>query len=271
MSDMSEQTMAAPSTWSELPPGAGHDYGALLRRWQALDGNDGLVLRTLCETDGLPVIALENRAAASGGTGGLYLSAGVHGDECAPVWALLEWAESAPAALAEQPVVILPCLNPSGLLRNVRRDGSGIDLNRHFGDASHPPVGAWQAFLEGRRFDRSLCLHEDYDASGIYLYELTRQESKGDALLAACEHLVPRVSVAEIDGNPFAKGLFVHSGDVERHVAEHLDGGYPEAILLFLRHADVSYTFETPSELDLRLRIAAHRAFLEAAALAEFA
>ncbi|HRQ90049.1 MAG TPA: M14 family metallocarboxypeptidase, partial [Bacteroidia bacterium] len=223
-------------------------------------------LRTLCESGGHPVIAIENPIAASGESGGLYLSAGVHGDECAPVWALLEWAESSPEILRTRPVVLFPCLNPVGLIENTRRDGLGTDLNRCFEDASHPVIGAWQTFLSGRRFDTAINLHEDYDASGIYLYELTRQESRGEALLAACESLIPREPAPTIDGSPFTKGLLVRTEHVEQVVEEQLGGGYPEAIFLFFHHAATSHTFETPSELDLSRRIATHRAFLEAVA-----
>ncbi len=249
-------------------PHSSHDYGQLLRRWKEVVQANGLHLRTLCESGGQPVVAIENSLAVSGGTGGLYLSAGVHGDECAPVWALLDWMADSPEILRTQPVVLLPCLNPVGLMENTRRDGSGIDLNRRFEDASHPIIGAWQAFLSGRRFDTAINLHEDYDASGIYLYELTRGEPRGEALLAACEHLIPREAAETVDGSSFAKGLLVATGNVEQIVEEQLGGGYPEAILLFLRYAAISYTFETPSELDLARRIAAHRAFLEAAAWA---
>lgn len=247
-------------------PATPHDYGHLLHRWRELAQATGLALRTLCESGGQPVIAIENSIAASGESGGLYLSAGVHGDECAPVWALLEWAESSPEILRTRPVVLFPCLNPVGLIENTRRDGSGIDLNRRFEDASHPIIGAWQTFLSGRRFDTAINLHEDYDASGIYLYELTRQESRGEALLAACESLIPREPAPTIDGSPFTKGLLVRTEHVEQVVEEQLGGGYPEAIYLFLHHAATSHTFETPSELDLARRIATHRAFLEAVA-----
>lgn len=250
---------------SPLPPGSGHDYPALLERWLSLAQNHALDLQSLCEVRGYPVLALQNEAAARGAAGGLYVSAGVHGDECAPVWALLEWAESALSALTDTPIVLFPCLNPVGLMENTRRDADGLDLNRHFGTADHYLIGPWQRFLQGRRFERSLHLHEDYDAMGIYLYELTRGTPCGEPYLEACESLIPRERAERIDGNPFVRGLFAHSGDLEAHVADHLGGGYPEAIQLFLHHSKVSYTFETPSERDLNLRIAAQRAFLEVA------
>lgn len=245
---------------------SGHDYRFLLGRWKEVCRASGLRCETICEVGEFPVVKVENECAATGEPDGLYVSAGVHGDECAPVWALLDWVASAPAILRERPVTLFPCLNPVGLIENTRRDGSGIDLNRSFADASQPVIAAWQKAIAGRRFDTSVNLHEDYDATGIYLYELTRRESKGEQLLLACESHLLRDTAILIDGSDFENGLLVRTSEIERVVEEQLGGGYPEAILLFLQYAEVSFTFETPSESGLLRRIAAHRAFLDAVA-----
>lgn len=242
-----------------------HDYRALARLWREQAHRLGLRLRILCEHDGHEVLVAENERAAAGEAGGLYVSAGVHGDECAPVWALLEWAASDPPALHDRPVLLFPCLNPAGLLANSRLDGGGRDLNRSFADTSHPLVGAWQGHLAGRCFDLAVNLHEDYDVRGIYLYELARGPSRGDALLAACEEFLPRETAPEIDGTAFDRGLVVRRGELGEVVERELGGGWPEAIVLFVRYGADSLTFETPSEADLGGRIAAHRRFLEAA------
>jgi protein MpaA len=246
-------------------PHSGHDYGVLLTRWEALATRVGLTLSILCEEGGFPVIVIENGQALAGEPDGIYLSAGVHGDECAPVWGLLHWAESDPAILRTRAVVIFPCLNPYGLVENTRRDHRGIDLNRCFENLECPLIRSWTTFLEGRRFALSLNLHEDYDAGGIYLYELARDESRGDKLLTACENIIPREMASTVDGSDFHHGLLTRSGDLEKVVEEDLGGGYPEAILLFLRYCRDSYTFETPSEHDLVTRVQAHEAFIAAA------
>jgi murein peptide amidase A len=244
---------------------SGHDYGVLFSRWEALASRAGLKFSIFCEEGGFPVIAIENDQALAGESDGVYLSAGVHGDECAPVWGLLHWAESDPVILRTRPVVIFPCLNPHGLVGNTRCDHRGLDLNRCFENLGCPLVKAWTAFLEGRRFALSLNLHEDYDAGGIYLYELSRDESRGDELLSACEDIIPREMAGTVDGSDFHRGLLTRSGDLERVVEEDLGGGYPEAILLFLRYCRNSYTFETPSEQDLPCRVHAHERFIAAA------
>jgi len=245
---------------------SGHDYDLLRARWEDLAAATGCRCSVLSEEGGHPVLVVENEAAAEGKGGGVYLSAGVHGDECAPVWGLLHWAEASLNAGggSDRPLVIFPCLNPTGLVDNSRRDRAGVDLNRRFQDAAHPLIGRWQSFLERRCFDFALNLHEDYDARGVYLYELHRGASHGERLLAACESIIPRETAETVDGSAFERGLMSRSDGVERIVEEELDG-WPEAIYLYVHHAAVAHTFETPSEMDLSRRVEAHRRFVEAA------
>lgn len=243
-----------------------HNYTLLLERWNALTQRHGWHSTELHRESDYPVLVIENNAARETATGGFYLSAGVHGDECAPVWALLNWAESIgpSSSLDSQPLVILPCLNPHGLVENTRLDSHGTDLNRNFQNADLPLIKAWQSFLQGRRFDLALNLHEDYDSGGIYLYELNRDASLGDHLLSACEDLIPRENASEIDGTEMVNGLLKRTDDIERIVEEELKG-WPESIWLHLKHSTNAFTFETPSELDLDRRIKAHQRFIESA------
>lgn len=247
---------------------SGHDVPFLVEQWRALAEARDWSCTVLIEADGFPVLAIENEASQARKGGGLYVSAGVHGDECAPPWALLEWAEAIEEN-GETPLLLLPCLNPGGVRDNTRTTPGGVDLNRGFQDGSIPLVGAWHSFLDGRCFDRAINLHEDYDATGIYLYELARSASIGHDLLAACEEGIPREAADEVDGSEFENGLLRRDVDEEslrQVVEEDLEGGWPEAIWLYLEHAKDSFTFETPSEMELARRIAAHRDFLVAAA-----
>lgn len=246
---------------------SGHDFEELISRWRTLAHELELKETVISVEGGYEVFAFENQLAVPRcQAGGLYVSAGVHGDECAPPWALLQWVEAEPEILSEKPVVIFPCLNPYGFVGNTRHDHAGMDLNRNFQDESVPLIGKWQEFLEDREFDLAINLHEDYDAMGIYLYEVVRTESRGDALLRACAELIQTETAATVDGSEFKNGLLSHStndADLQRIIDEDLEGGCPEALWLAMHHATDSFTFETPSELGLPVRIAAHRRFLE--------
>lgn len=245
---------------------SGHDYEELLDRWKSLIQRIGWKSCLLFEESAIPVLVIHNEAADEALEGGYYLSAGVHGDECAPVWGLLEWAEAHLANMKSSPVVIFPCLNPYGLIKNTRQDRHGIDLNRYFQDSRIPLIAKWQEFLSGRCFDVAINLHEDYDAAGIYLYELASSAPQGDSYLAACEEIIPRETAEVVDGSDFENGLLrreTSEEEMQRIAEEELDG-WPEAIYLYLNHVKDSFTFETPSERDLEKRIATHRRFLEA-------
>jgi protein MpaA len=235
---------------------SGHDYAHLLERWEKLASQTSLKIETLSITpNGEPVLVLETARSSKEP---IYLSAGVHGDECAPIWGLLHWAEQNAAKLKDFPLILFPCLNPEGILKNTRDDQDGNDLNRSFTDRSIDTVAGWQNKIRNRRFSRCLHLHEDYDSGGIYLYELSDTPSLGRKLLQSCSQHIPIDLRPNIEGYPFDQGILHHQrADVEQLVAETEFGG-AEPCQLFLHHTDLSITFESPSELDLSLRIQTH-------------
>lgn len=236
---------------------SGHDYDALIDRWQALADEAGWELAELTEVHGKSVRFVENSVAGSSGLP-LYISAGVHGDECAPVWSLLLWAEKNFELLRDTPLLLFPCLNPVGLIENSRLDGEQRDLNRAFEDRSIPLVSAWQDVVAGKRFERCLNLHEDFDALGTYLYELADQPGLGEAIISRAGSVIAHDPGDEIDGQNFDRGIARHPREGIEALVETELNGYPEAIYLFLHHSRVSITFETPSEWHIATRIQAH-------------
>lgn len=245
-----------------------HDFEALRARWAALIEPCSLLEHTLSDEAGYPVLAYRTRGFAerpAGGDEAVYLCAGVHGDEPAGVWGLLEWAETHHGWLRERACLILPCFNPWGLVQNRRGDAGGNDLNRLFHRPDLPLIAAWRKLVGGARFGLALHLHEDYDARGLYLYELTQPGLHlGERALRDCESWIPRETRVEVDGATFEGGILRRTGDLGRVVEEELDGGYPEAIYVYQHHAETAITFETPSEYSLWRRVRAQRAFLEA-------
>ena len=114
--------------------------------------------------------------------------------------------------------------------------------------------------MRGRRFDVAAMLHEDYDAQGAYLYELTRHGRKdGERLLARVDPVLPRHR-GRADGQALKNGIKRRTRGIAR-IAETIDG-VAEAIHLYLEHARVSLTFETPSEFSLFRRVEAQKRFL---------
>lgn len=236
-----------------------HDVPHLLRRWRRVARGAGLVQETLSEASGLPVLGLASRGGRE--EGGFYFSAGIHGDEAGAVMGLLEWAEERIEVLRTLPVVILPCLNPWGVVNNSRLDSGGRDLNRNFDAPGRGLMAEIRSFLGGWSFEAAVSLHEDFDANGIYLYELARRgDHHGEALLERAEKVLPRHR-GPVDGRVFRNALMRRTRGWEE-VCRQIEG-VPESIYLHLHHARRAFTFETPSEFSLHQRAGAHRAFLD--------
>jgi len=186
----------------------------------------------------------------------LYLSSGIHGDEPSGPMALLDLLrrDAFPRGAA---YTIFPMLNPRALAVGTRETPEGLDLNRDYcPEPRSSEVRAHMAAMGDQAFDLTLCLHEDYDGEGFYLFAHQREEVRTDfpkiALKAAAD-VMPIDPRKEIDEMPASDGR-VHPPP---SVADPNRTDLPEALRLFYHHkASVVITTETPSGhyLDLRRR-----------------
>lgn len=190
------------------------------------------------------------------------VSAGIHGDEPAGPLAVLQWL----AMGVPDPGVswtIFPLLNPTGWDAGTRENSARVDLNRDYFAMLQPEVASQVAWLErrGANFDWAVCLHEDWEAKGFYLYEVGRPEALqiGRAILRAVEPVLPVETAPEIDGMPAQRGLIRPAGDLSVRGTS-----WPEALRYIKNHAPLCHTFETPSAAPLAKRMAAHIAGLRA-------
>jgi murein peptide amidase A len=198
------------------------------------------------------------------------IAAGVHGDEPAGPWALLELAESR-ALDSRLRYCILPCTNPSGFDVKTRENAGGVDVNRSFGgNGGTPEARAVLTFLRAQRFVLSLDLHEDCDATGFYCYEYGGGE-------------IGRSVVGVLHGEGFAvdplEVTFGLAGPLDdahcvrewgRIVADAareagLLGGLSYSLALARKGARHALTFETPSNASWETRRAMHRIAVRAA------
>ncbi len=236
-----------------------HDYRQLMREWRAFCREARLKLRPFAKSAEEDVFVLttgEKHAAA--GQPWIYISAGVHGDEAAPPWGLLAWARAHASLLHRHPFILFPTLNPTGLILNTRADHRGVDLNRVFNFDSEPLIAAWRQVVGGRRLAFGLCLHEDYDAQGCYVYELhaRRGPSIGSRALQDASEIIPADGRRRIDGRTAKAGL------IHRRVPPEM-AGQPEALVLHFMGAPLTLTFESPSEFSIAERIAVQKRFIE--------
>lgn len=165
-----------------------------------------------------------------------------------------------PQDLARIDATIFPCLNPWGLRNNNRLNEGGLDLNRCYKRADVPLVAAHLACIKDARFDLALTLHEDYDAAGLYIYEVAvRKPYWAEDLLRSAARWVPA------DLRKTIEGARAREGAVRRRLRQDMRPDWPEAFALHFFHARRTFTIETPSELDLQRRVNAQVAIIRQA------
>jgi hypothetical protein len=235
-----------------------HDYPYLIKRWRAVAARTGLTMRRFATGPEFNLYYLRSRQLPREGT--TYISAGIHGDEPAGTEALITWAEKNTRLLKRRPFFLVPCINPWGLVNNSRTDSQRRDMNRSFQSDALPEIVALRKAMGRRRFSLGLMLHEDYDALGIYIYELEGASPVwGEALLAAARPHVPT------DWRDLIEGRECIDGMVRRPLDMNLfkEIGLPEAVYLYLQGCPRVFTIETPSEYGLDRRVRAHVAVIE--------
>jgi hypothetical protein len=220
----------------------------------------GFRVESFGEIQGLPLLAATKRTA--GPRPRIYLSTGIHGDEPAPPWSVLRLLEE--GFFDDRCTWFLcPLLNPTGFLRRTRENAESIDLNRDYLGPRSAETAAHVAWLQRQpAFDLGLCLHEDWEATGFYLYELNprNRPTLAPAMIAAARELGPIEAATTIDARAVTEpGLIRPLDDPLLHAT------WPEAVYLHHFHCSLGYTVETSSAQPLEQRVAIHRAVAAAA------
>jgi len=235
------------------------DWHAFLRDWWQEATARGFESEVFAEVAGYPLVA-STRGYPSKPC--LYLSSGMHGDEPSGPLALL--------ALLKEGFfddrfhwLICPVLNPTGLAAGTRENARGIDQNRDYCRCQTEEVCAHLAWLKRQQVPALfLSLHEDWETSGFYFYEINirGRDSDYQGILAAAASFFGPEPSQWIDGHEVtAPGWIYHPEQPD------LPEGWPEAIFLAKRGCPLSLTFETPSSRALEDRIECHQAVVREA------
>jgi protein MpaA len=183
----------------------------------------------------------------------IYISAGIHGDEpAAPLAARQLLQENRWPAAAN--LWMCPCLNPTGFMANRRENHHGADLNRQYLQPQAREVVAHISWLQSQpSLDLCLCLHEDWESRGFYLYELNP-----DGLPSASERILNEVSLVcpidiseTIEGRSAKNGLILPILDIRTRLQ------WPEALFLITHKTRLCYTLEAPSDFLMHVRVEA--------------
>ena len=239
------------------------DIRAVLRDIQASAQAHGWNSELIYRTGDLELLALHRKLEVRNQNSGsrIYISAGIHGDEPAGPLAALKlihenrWLENAE-------IWVLPCLNPVGFILNSRENDSRKDLNRDYRHLETGEIAAHVRWLERQpQFDFYLCLHEDWESQGFYLYE---QNPDGRPALA--EKIISAVQpVCPIDLSETIENRPAHGGIIHPKVIPAQRPDWPEAFYLISHKSRQGCTLEAPSDFPLAVRVNALVAAVNAA------
>ena len=184
----------------------------------------------------------------------VLISGGIHGDEPATTAAIAQLIlkDELRGGIS---YYVFPCLNPTGMRRGVRENAEGFDLNRDYFKKKTNEVQTHLRKLEALpRFDLALHLHEDWEADGFYLYELSQENTPaiyGRPIIDQVGKVCPVELAKKIEGMPADRGL-IHP----RH--RYLDrDDWPEAFHMMRHKTDHCLTLEAPSDFELNVRVKA--------------
>jgi predicted deacylase len=210
----------------------------------------------------------------------IILSAGIHGEEPAGVYALLEFINREIFNYLEYfSFLILPCINPYGFVRGVRFGSDVSDLNRSFDNAPGPAEAAAVKDLL-RRFPGPYRLAFDFHETdtympkganpsveiipaGVYMYETTRNGRPvlGPKILRGLRNSGYHVSQrAMVYGAECRNGLiYTPSPDKPDYPALPEFNGTLDWYLFKNSHTDHFLATETPTAWPLKQRIAVQK------------
>jgi murein peptide amidase A len=183
----------------------------------------------------------------------IYISTGIHGDEPAGPLAARQLLQENkwPAGLD---LWLCPCLNPEAFALNRRENSGGLDLNRQYLSPQAEETAAHMKWLTQQpSFDLCLCLHEDWESGGFYIYE-----QNPDHQPSLAETIIERVSkVCPIDLSEMIEGRPAHEGIIRPNIDPRDRPQWPEAFFLITHKTRLSYTIEAPSDYRLATRVVA--------------
>ena len=239
------------------------DIAAVLADCVAAAGATGWTIEEFHPTPRLLLAFVRSGAEAAGaGIGAtdtgtprsrLYISTGIHGDEPAGPLAIRQLLQENrwPPSLD---LWLVPCLNAAGFVQNRRENPDGLDLNREYLEPEAEEILAHTAWLKRQpEFDLCMCLHEDWESHGFYVYELNpdHRPSLAEAIVAAVAEVCPIDHSETIEGRPARRGI------IRPDIDPRSRPKWPESFFLLIYKTRLSYTLEAPSDFPLEARVEA--------------
>jgi len=201
-----------------------------------------------------PVLVL-TRPADKPGAKNVYICGGVHGDEPAGSLTILRMLAKG-SFPRDVNLTLVPLINPEGMSLNQREDNQGHDLNRDFMLRHTPTVQALTRHFAGKPFDMCIDLHEDWEATGFYLYNahMNNDTLDRDIINAVKKRIGEHFRMEPatiIDGFNAKDGVIDLAGNAYAFGSSEL----PQAVSLVRENKGYGFVMETPSNTALKDRV----------------
>lgn len=230
------------------------DYVKIIDRLEQLD----LPMNKIGTAHDYPIYQIHLESSANAPKK-VLITGGVHGDEPAGVEAVLQFLERDNTELLKKyAFVVIPCVNPSGYVHNTRENRDGVDINRSFETDEVSEVAIVKKALGETQFSLAIDFHEDYEATGFYLYE-GKQDAQyiGPVLADAAKSIGPLDPEDPGEDAPdIAEGVY-------KVATEWGTQGLAPYLLHF--HSEHVIITETPTVWPLEQRAALHLSVLDTA------
>lgn len=235
------------------------DYAEITERLKNLDVPiDLLGTVHTKENFNLPVYQI-HLASSAEAPKHVLITGGMHGDEPAGVEAALQFlARDNTALLKKFSFLVIPCINPYGYVHNTRETLGDIDINRAFETEGVAEVAMIKKALGQMQFSLAIDFHEDYDATGFYIYEGKRDEKYIGSKLATAAK-----AIGSIDPNDPGEDAPDLAEGVYKVAASWGTQGLAPYLLHF--HSEHVIISETPTVWQLEHRVALHLTILDTA------
>ncbi len=228
------------------------DYAKIIHRLKQLD----LPLDIIDTVNDYPIHLLRLEAFTDAPKN-ILITGGVHGDEPAGVEAVLQFlARDNTELLKRFSFMVIPCVNPYGYVHDTRENKDGIDINRSFEEEKVCEVVVLKRAIGQTQFSFAIDFHEDYEATGFYLYEGKKDE----------QYLGPKIvdvvkTLGPIDTEEFDK----EAPDITEGVYKVASEWGTEGLAPYLLHYHSEHVVitETPTVWPLEQSAALHLGVLD--------
>ncbi len=233
------------------------DYTEITERLKRLDVSMAL----LGTAHGYPIHQICLASPSAQAARQVLITGGMHGDEPAGVEAVLQFLERDNTQLLKDfSFLVIPCINPYGYVHNTRETFDGVDINRAFEAEDIAEVAFVKKALGQTQFSLAIDFHEDYEATGFYLYEGKRDEKYIGPELAAAAKTIGPVDPEDTDTDKEAPNLA--EGVYKVSPEWGTEGLIPYLLHFHSEHVIIS---ETPTVWELQQRASLHLTILDTA------